>query len=110
RAEIVDQASLERAVSSGQVRAAVDVFAEEPDVGSGTVKSALLELPGVIGTHHIGASTDQAQEAIADETVRIVRVFKETGRAPNVVNLARKSPATHVLVIRNYDRAGALAA
>ena len=36
-------------------------------------------LPGVYGTHHIGASTDQAQEAIAAETVRIVRAFKETG-------------------------------
>ena len=44
--------------------------------------------PGVYGTHHIGASTDQAQEAIAAETVRIVRSYKETGRVPNVVNLA----------------------
>jgi D-3-phosphoglycerate dehydrogenase len=109
RAEIVDQASLERAVSSGHVRAAVDVFAEEPEGGAGTVDAPLFKLAGVIGTHHIGASTDQAQEAIADETVRIVRVYKETGRAPNVVNLARKSPATHVLVIRHYDRVGVLA-
>ncbi|HEX4517260.1 MAG TPA: NAD(P)-dependent oxidoreductase [Polyangiaceae bacterium] len=109
RAEIVDQHSLERAVAGGHIRAAVDVFAEEPEGGAGDVKSALFELPGVIGTHHIGASTDQAQEAIADETVRIVRVYKETGRAPNVVNLARKSPATHVLVIRHYDRVGVLA-
>src|SRR5688572_31495817 len=42
-------------------------------------------IPGVVGTHHIGASTDQAQEAIAAETVRIAREYKETGRAPNVV-------------------------
>ena len=40
------------------------------------------------GTHHIGASTDQAQEAIAAETVRIVALVPETGRVPNVVNLA----------------------
>ena len=49
----------------------------------------ILGLPGVYGTHHIGASTDQAQEAIAAETVRIVRTFVETGRVPNVVNLAK---------------------
>jgi len=110
RAEIVDQGSLERAVSSGHVRAALDVFSEEPEGGSGTVEAPLFKLAGVIGTHHIGASTDQAQEAIADETVRIVRTYKETGRAPNVVNLARKSPATHILVIRHYDRVGVLAA
>ncbi len=109
RAEIVDQESLERAVASGAVRAAVDVFAEEPDGGAGTVERADFSHAGIIGTHHIGASTDQAQEAIADETVRIVRMYKETGKAPNVVNLARKTPATHVLVIRHYDRVGVLA-
>jgi len=64
----------------------------------------------VIGTHHIGASTDQAQEAIAAETVRIVRVYKETGRAPNVVNLTKRSPACCLLVVRHYDRVGVLAA
>jgi D-3-phosphoglycerate dehydrogenase len=110
RAEIVDQASLERAVAAGQVRAAVDVFAEEPEGGSGNVDAPIFKHAGIIGTHHIGASTEQAQEAIADETVRIVKTYKETGRAPNVVNLARKSPATHVLVIRHYDRVGVLAA
>ena len=63
----------------------------------------------MIGTHHIGASTDQAQEAIAAETVRIVRTYKDTGRVPNVVNLAKKTPATHMLVVRHRDRPGVLA-
>lgn len=110
RAEVVDQLALERAVREGRVRAALDVFAEEPEGGAGGVDAAIFKLPGVIGTHHIGASTDQAQEAIAGETVRIVSVFKETGRAPNVVNLATKSPATHMLVVRHFDRVGVLAA
>ena len=70
---------------------------------------APLDEPGVYGTHHIGASTDQAQEAIAAETVRIVRSFAETGRVPNAVNLARQSPATHMLVVRHRDRPGVLA-
>ena len=65
--------------------------------------------PNVYGTHHIGASTDQAQEAIAAETVRIVRSFKDTGKVPNVVNLALRTPATHMLVVRHRDRPGVLA-
>ena len=109
RAEIVEQGSLERAVAGGHVRAAVDVFAEEPEGGAGAVNAPIFAHAGIIGTHHIGVSTEQAQEAIAVETVRIVTTYKDTGRAPNVVNLARKSPATHVLVIRHYDRVGVLA-
>ncbi|HKF43830.1 MAG TPA: NAD(P)-dependent oxidoreductase [Thermoanaerobaculia bacterium] len=109
RAEVVDQAALARAVQEKGIRAGLDVFAEEPAGGSGEVKAPIFDLPGVIGSHHIGASTDQAQEAIAAETVRIVREYGETGRAPNVVNLARKSPACCLLVVRHYDRVGVLA-
>ncbi|HEY6146910.1 MAG TPA: 3-phosphoglycerate dehydrogenase family protein [Thermoanaerobaculia bacterium] len=110
RAEVVDQAALESAVREKRIRAGLDVFAGEPTGGAGTVEDPIFQVPGVIGTHHIGASTDQAQEAIAAETVRIAREYKEGGRAPNVVNLARKSPATHLLVVRHCDRVGVLAA
>ncbi len=110
RAEVVDEAALERAVRERGVRAALDVFAGEPEGAAGTVDAPIFSVPGVIGSHHVGASTDQAQEATAAETVRIVRLFRETRRAPNVVNLARKSPATHLLVVRHLDRVGVLAA
>ena len=110
RAEVVDQEALARAVSEKGIRAGLDVFAAEPTGGSGTADDPIFQLPGVIGTHHIGASTDQAQEAIAAETVRIVREYKQNGRAPNVVNLARKSPACCLLVVRHLDRVGVLAA
>ena len=70
---------------------------------------ALVGMPGVYGTHHIGASTEQAQQAIATETVHIIETYLRTGRVPNVVNLSRKTPATHVLVIRHQDRPGVLA-
>ncbi|HKA37880.1 MAG TPA: NAD(P)-dependent oxidoreductase [Thermoanaerobaculia bacterium] len=109
RAEVVDQAALARAVQEKGIRAGLDVFTEEPAGGSGDVRAPIFDLAGVIGSHHIGASTDQAQEAIAAETVRIVREYQETGKAPNVVNLARKSPACCLLVVRHYDRVGVLA-
>lgn len=110
RAEVVDEAALERAVRERGVCAGLDVFVGEPEGGSGAVHAPIFSLPGVIGSHHIGASTDQAQEATAAETVRIVHLYRETRRAPNVVNLAKKSPATHLLVVRHLDRVGVLAA
>jgi len=110
RAEVVDQAALYEAVRDRGLRAGLDVFAGEPSGGTGTVGDKIFQLDGVIGTHHIGASTDQAQQAIADETVRIIREYIQTGSVPNVVNLAKKSPATHVLIVHHYDRVGVLSA
>jgi D-3-phosphoglycerate dehydrogenase len=110
RAEVVDQTALYEAVRARGIRAGLDVFAGEPLGGTGTVAEKIFELDGVIGTHHIGASTEQAQQAIADETVRIIREYVQTGRVPNVVNLAKKSPATHLLVVHHYDRVGVLSA
>ena len=109
RGEIVDEEALRRALREKGVRAGLDVFANEPTGGTGEFTDGIAEEPGLYGTHHIGASTDQAQEAIAEETVRIIRTFKETGRVPNVVNLARRTPATHTLVVRHRDRPGVLA-
>ena len=109
RAEVVDQAALAAAVRDKGIRAGLDVFAAEPTAATGAFTDDIVQLPGVYGTHHIGASTDQAQEAIAGETVRIVRTYKDTGRVPNVVNLARTTPATHMLVVRHLDRPGVLA-
>ncbi|MGD0365395.1 MAG: 3-phosphoglycerate dehydrogenase family protein [Bryobacteraceae bacterium] len=109
RAEVVDQVALSWAVRSNGVRAGLDVFANEPSGGAGEFGDDIVKLPGVIGTHHIGASTDQAQEAIAAETVRIVRIFQETGKVPNVVNIAKATPATCALVVRHLDRPGVLA-
>jgi D-3-phosphoglycerate dehydrogenase / 2-oxoglutarate reductase len=109
RAEVVDHGALADAVRSRGIRVALDVFATEPAASTGEFTDPLLALPGVIGTHHIGASTEQAQEAIAAEAARIVRVYKETGKVPNVVNLATTTPATHMLVVRHRDRPGVLA-
>ncbi len=109
RAEVVDHAALEQAVRERNIRVGLDVFAGEPAGAAGEFKNALASHPNVYGTHHIGASTDQAQEAIATETVRIITTYKDTGKVPNVVNLAKKTPATHMLVVRHRDRPGVLA-
>jgi D-3-phosphoglycerate dehydrogenase len=109
RGEIVDHAALERAVRERGLRVGLDVFPGEPAAATADFTTPLTMLPGVYGTHHIGGSTDQAQEAIAAETVRVVTSYMKTGRVPNVVNLARSSPATHMLVVRHRDRPGVLA-
>ncbi len=109
RAEVIDHAALKQAVKSKGIHAGLDVFPGEPSTATGDFNDEIVALPGVYGTHHIGASTDQAQEAIAAETVRIISAFKETGKVPNVVNLADNTPATHLLVVRHLDRPGVLA-
>jgi D-3-phosphoglycerate dehydrogenase len=109
RGEVVDYAALAAAVKARGLRVGLDVYANEPVSAAADFNDPMIALPNVYGTHHIGASTDQAQEAIAAETVRIIRSYKETGRVPNVVNLARRTPATHMLVVRHRDRPGVLA-
>lgn len=109
RGEVVDQGALREVLKTGRIRAGLDVFAQEPTSAAGEFTDEIVKEENLYGTHHIGASTDQAQEAIAAETVRIVRSFKETGIVPNVVNLAERTPATHTLVVRHQDRPGVLA-
>jgi D-3-phosphoglycerate dehydrogenase len=109
RGEVLDEGAVAAAVRDRGLRVGLDVFASEPAGATGAFADPLIAQPAVYGTHHIGASTEQAQEAIAAETVRIVTTYKETGRVPNVVNLARKTPATHMLVVRHRDRPGVLA-
>jgi D-3-phosphoglycerate dehydrogenase len=109
RGEVVDYGALEKAVRERDIRVGLDVFAAEPTSATGEFKDAIVALKNVYGTHHVGASTDQAQDAIAAETVRIVKSYKDTGKVPNVVNLAKHTPATHMLVVRHRDRPGVLA-
>jgi D-3-phosphoglycerate dehydrogenase len=109
RAEVVDSAALAAAVRDRGIRAGLDVFDDEPVEGAGAFTTPLAMLPGVYGTHHIGASTKQAQEAIAAEAVRITLAYQMTGRVATAVNLATRTRATHTLVVRHHDRPGVLA-
>jgi D-3-phosphoglycerate dehydrogenase len=109
RAEVVDEGALREAIVKKKLRVGVDVLEGEPSSGEADFRSPLVALPGVVATPHIGASTDQAQTAIASETVRIVRAFLAEGTAPNVVNISATSPARAQLVVRHLDRVGVLA-
>ncbi len=109
RAEVVDQAALLELARAGRVRVGVDVHQGEPEGGKADFDSELAKLPGVYGTHHIGASTEQAQDAIAREAVRIVASFVRTGEVPNCVNVMEHTPARCRLVVRHVDRVGVIA-
>jgi D-3-phosphoglycerate dehydrogenase len=111
RAEVVDNAALRQAIADKGLRVALDVFEHEPEGGSGAFADDIVKLPGVYGSHHVGASTEQAQGAIADETLRIVRAFVTGGEVPNCVNLQApsKTPARAELVVRHRDQIGVLA-
>jgi len=87
RSSVIDEAALIEALKAGKIRAAaVDVYENEPPADAKEIHSPLADLPNLYGTHHIGASTEQAQIAVAHETVRIVREYKNTGMVLNAVN------------------------
>jgi D-3-phosphoglycerate dehydrogenase len=109
RGSVVDEVALEHAVREKGIRAALDVFQNEPAGSGGQFANPIVQVPGVYGTHHVGASTEQAQVAIAHEVIRIVQAFRDTGEVPNVVNRLARSSATHVLTIRHRNRPGVLA-
>lgn len=109
RGSVVDEAALEQAARERGIRAALDVYQHEPSGSEAEFRPAVTTAPNIYGTHHVGASTDQAQVAIAHEVIRIVDAFLATGRAPYCVNRLAKSAATHLLTVRHHNRPGVLA-
>jgi D-3-phosphoglycerate dehydrogenase / 2-oxoglutarate reductase len=108
RGGLVDTAALRAAIAAKGLRVGLDVFEGEP--AGGEAQWADKELAGLVAcTPHVGASTDQAAEAVASEVVRIVQVFLGTGHPPGTVNLCTRSPATCRMVVRHFDRVGVLA-
>ncbi len=109
RWEVVDEPALLEAAKAGKIRIGADVFSGEPEDKSSPFTNEIATLPNVYGTHHIGASTEQAQNAIADETVAIIRQYKERGTVKNWVNKAKVTAAKYQLVVRHFDKPGVLA-
>lgn len=108
RGDIVDEAALLDAIETRGLRAGLDVYPDEPGSGASEWSSKLAQHPNVVGTHHIGASTAQAQKAVADGVVEIIDAFVH-GEILNCVNLAPTRLGTHTLHVRHLDRVGVLA-
>ncbi len=109
RGGVVNEDAIIAALQKGTVRYATDVYAEEPSSGDAEFKSAIAQHADTLCTPHIGASTEQAQMAVAQEALRIASVFRDTGKAPRTVNLGQQSQTKHSLSVRHIDRVGALA-
>lgn len=115
RPELVDYAAMQDAIANRGLRVGLDVIPNEPR-GTKEVSPELFTAvaPSSTGgflyaTPHIAASTDQAQLAIATETVRVIRSFLLEGHVPNVQNVMNLSHARFQMVIRMLDKVGTLA-
>lgn len=108
RGEIVDAEALQIAIKEKGLRVGLDVYADEPTGGVADFPATELATMTTC-TPHIGASTNEASEAVASEVVRIILAYLTSGRPPNVVNLCGKSVAAYCLLVRHYNRVGVLA-
>ncbi|MBZ0199585.1 MAG: phosphoglycerate dehydrogenase [Ignavibacteriaceae bacterium] len=109
RADIIDEDALLEAIKEKNIRCALDVFKGEPEGKTGEVKSKLQDNPNVYITHHIGASTNQAQNAVAAETIRIIKDYVSSGIIAHWVNRAKTTDVHYQLVIKHFDKPGVLA-
>lgn len=106
---LVDYDALLELIPQKNLRVGLDVMPNEPDTRSSSYRHPIIETGLVYAVPHIGASTDEAQIAISNETVRILRSFLTKGEVPNVVNIAESSWSRYQLVVRHVDQVGALA-
>jgi len=109
RGAIIDEEAINPLIEEKNIRLGLDVYENEPPAGGKEFTNPIVKIPGVMGTHHVGASTKQAQLAVAEEVLCIVEAYKETGEVPNCVNRIARSGATHVLSVRHRNRPGVLA-
>lgn len=111
RGDIVDQPALIEALKAGRIRAGLDVYADEPGAADESFDHPLRDVPNWIGTHHIGASTEQAQDETAELAMDILAHFMTTGQVLNCVNMApsAESEGACRIVVRHLDKVGVLA-
>lgn len=108
RGDVIDESALLRGLEERDLRAGLDVFADEPDSGSGRFDSKIASHRRVVGSHHIGASTLQAQESVADGVIEVIESYA-AGDVVNCVNLATDRSGATSLSVRHLDRVGVLA-
>jgi len=109
RGALVDEEALVEAMRTKDLRVGLDVYDAEPTEGTATWASPLSEMDRFVGTHHIGASTDQARGAIAQGVVSTISGY-EAGLPPNCVNIAHHPLGECAIAVRHRDEVGVLAA
>ncbi len=83
RGGLVDETALAELLKSGHVAgAAFDVFAEEP-----ATENVLFNLPNVVCTPHLGASTSEAQENVALQVAEQMSNYLLDGAVENALNM-----------------------
>ncbi len=88
RGGLIDEDALYDALISGEIAGAgLDVFTSEPPVENGSAHR-LLDLPNVVVTPHLGASTDEAQEKAGVSVAKSVKLALEGDLVPDAVNVA----------------------
>ncbi|MDQ4212514.1 phosphoglycerate dehydrogenase [Microbacterium capsulatum] len=88
RGGLIDEAALHEALVNGEIAGAgLDVFTSEPPVEDSSAR-ALVALPNVVVTPHLGASTDEAQEKAGVSVARSVRLALGGDLVPDAVNVA----------------------
>ncbi|WDH80312.1 phosphoglycerate dehydrogenase [Microbacterium esteraromaticum] len=88
RGGLIDEADLHEALVAGEIAGAgLDVFTSEPPA-EGSTAQALLGLPNVVVTPHLGASTEEAQEKAGVSVARSVRLALGGDLVPDAVNVA----------------------
>ena len=109
RGKVIDEAALVLATKEKKLRVGLDVYVDEPPTAEGAFSSPITELTCTYGTHHVGAATQQAQDSISSEVVRIIKSYISIGIVPNCVNRARTSHAKALLSVRHRNLPGVLA-
>ena len=108
RGEVVDEKALLNALETKNMRAGLDVFCDEPKAGTSQFDSSLASHPRVVGSHHIGASTKQAQDATSNGTIEVIEGYRN-GEVINCVNMATSRIGTASITVRHFDQVGVLA-
>lgn len=88
RGGLIDEVALREALIAGEIAGAgLDVFTSEPPAEGGSAHD-LLQLPSIVVTPHLGASTDEAQEKAGISVARSVKLALEGDLVPDAVNVA----------------------
>ncbi|MEL7240435.1 MAG: NAD(P)-dependent oxidoreductase, partial [Planctomycetota bacterium] len=108
RGEVIDEFAVADALKENRIAgAAVDVFEQEPIA----TDHPLLGLPNTVVTPHLGASTDEAQTAVAVDACRALVAYLKRGEINGAVNLSGVKldlPAPDAAIANLAQRVGRL--